>query len=318
MENLQILVYPPPQNPINKTLLNRDKIKEILKDIQPRDYHVLDYKYNYKLSCLIIRKEGYIIKLNGIRAIVSKNKIYIFQDNENPDLDFYNHLMFQFNNQNIVSRDLPFEFKILEIILIFICEKSDNIISNLSSKVNDISLQNVNSSKLSTILKIQNDLLAFNLTYEEVRKIIFNLMKSEEDMFRIFLSKKFEKQIEMDEIEKSKIDELEISLETYENQIKEDLTQVTRLIREMQAVLNLTEIKLAEFRNEIAIYNTKISVFTLCTSFGAFFASIFGMNLNNTFEESKGGLYVCAIIIIFISGCLYQILNKKITKLIKK
>ena len=32
-----------------------------------------------------------------------------------------------FENPNIISKDVPFEFKILEVILIYLCEKSDNM-----------------------------------------------------------------------------------------------------------------------------------------------------------------------------------------------
>lgn len=315
MDQLPILVYPELSNGTKQLYLDRSAIKEIINDIQPRDFHVLDYSYNYKLSCLIIRKSGYIIKLDGIRAIVTITNIYVFQDSSNLDMEFYNHLMFQFNNQNIISKDLPFELKILEIILIFICKKSDKVLQELSNKVNEVSLENINSSKYSHVLSIQNQLLKYKLMYEEVRIIIFNLMKSEEDMCRIFISKKCEKKGDIDaEI----IDELEILLETYEKQIKEDICQITKSINEIEFVLRITEINLDELRNEVAIFNSKISVFTLCTSFGGFFASIFGMNLNNTFETDKGGLYICASIIIIISSIIFLKMNKQLLMIINK
>ena len=141
-------------------------------------------------------------------------------------------------------------------------------------------------------------------------------MKSEEDMFKIYLSKKSIDPEKIDNKEKNKIDEFEILLENYENLIKEDACQVVKLIQEVESVLRLNEIYLAEFRNDIAIFNSRISIVTLCISFGALISSIFGMNLNNTFENNTGGLYICALIIMIICILIFVYVYNKLKKMI--
>ncbi len=321
MLNFNVISYPPENNEIsfvnNRLIkLNSNDIKGIVEDIQPRDFNLLDFNNNYKLSSLIIRKNSYILKLNGIRAIITSEKIYIFNNNSTIDFKLYQHILTQFEDQNIISKDLPFELKILELILIYICKNTDEKISELSDKVKRIILDKINSSKHRQILSIQNELLNTNMLYEEIRIIIYNLMKSEEDMFRIYLSKKSTNPEEIDSNDKNKIDEFEILLENYENLIKEDTCQIVRLIKEVESVLRLTEIHLAEFRNDIAVFNSRISVVTLCTSFGALISSIFGMNLNNTFENNTGGLYICALIIIIICILIFVYAYNKLKKII--
>lgn len=311
MDQIEALVYPKNKN--NKELLDKNKIKELIPDIQPRDYRVLDHRFNYKLACLIIREKGYIIKLNGIRAIVTPKFIYLFHDDIE---DFYLHLEYYFDNPNIISKEMPFELKIFEVILIYLCEKSDKVLLDLVQKVKSVSIQNINSSKLSQILKVQNELSSYEQMFEDIRKIIYDLMKSEEDMFRIYLSKKAKEEENVKENDQKKIDEFEILLETYEKQIKEDLNQVTRLRMEIDSILTLTEIKLAEFRNNVAVFNTKLTISTMSISISSFFASVYGMNLNNGLENKTGGVYICMIILILISSMVFYFLNSKLKILI--
>jgi hypothetical protein len=321
MLNFNVISYPSENKDMsylnNRSMtLNNNDIKKIVHDIQPRDFNLLDFNNNYKLSSLIIRKKSYLLKLNGIRAIVTTDKIYIFNNSNNIDFRLYKFILIQFEDQNIISKDLPFELKILELILIFICKNTDEKISELSNKVKNIIIEKINSSKHRQILSIQNELLNTNMLYEEIRIIIYNLMKSEEDMFKIYLSKKSIDPEKIDNKEKNKIDEFEILLENYENLIKEDACQVVKLIQEVESVLRLNEIYLAEFRNDIAIFNSRISIVTLCISFGALISSIFGMNLNNTFENNTGGLYICALIIMIICILIFVYVYNKLKKII--
>lgn len=294
-----------------KYYTNEDIKNNIMTEIQPRDFNIIDHKNNFKISSLIIRKTGYIIKLSSIRCIITSKNIYLFNAEDNNTLKFKKFFKERFKNNNIISSDLPFEFRFLEIILIYICNQTDITINELSKSVHNISLENVKSSNLTFILSIQNKLIYAEQEYSEMKTVISDLMKSEEDMFNIYLSKKSTNQQEINKDEKSKIDEFEILLENYHSQINEDISLIKKLIKEVEAKLRLAEINLADFRNRIAVYNTHLSIYSISISIGSFFAAIFGMNLKNSLEGFTGGLYITTFIIIIIGLLTYKnIFNK--------
>jgi len=320
--NYSLFVFKPNQSNIqeyynvNHLTYDVNKIKtDIMNDIQPRDYHIIDHTRSFKISSLIIRKSGYIIKLNMIRSIITKDTMYLFNAQNDVSKQFINFIEQQFQNSNIISKDLPFEFKMLELILIYICNNSDLNINQLSNSVQEISLENVRSSNLTSILSLQNKLINAEQEYFEIKTVISGLMKSEEDMFNIYLSKKSVTQNAISKEEKAKIDELEILLENYDHQINEDLSLVKKLINEVESKLRLTEINLADFRNRIAIYNTHLSLYSISISGGAFFAAIFGMNLKSNLEEYNGGLYITFGIIIILCLVIFKLVYLKLKKI---
>ena len=135
-------------------------------------------------------------------------------------------------------------------------------------------------------------------------------MNSEEDMTRFYLSNK------LNASKQNNIDEFEILLETYEQQIKEDVGMIIRLIKEIEALLRLANINLAYFRNRIAIFNSKINILRLSITFGAFIASLFGMNLNNSLEQKNGGFYIGSLIISFLSFLVFLYIKKYLNNMV--
>ena len=309
------LENPPCSIPKNYTT---EQIKDLIFEIQPRDFNLLDKSNNYKISTLIIRKSGYLLKLYNFRCIITPTKAYIF-NTENFNIDNFIHFFnYNFNNKNMISIALPSELKFLELLLIYVCNQTDITIDQLTILVNQISFENLKSSNLKSILSLQNKLTIAEQEYIEIRNVISELVKSKEDMFDLYLSKKstdYNNIIKDDEL---KLDEFEILLENYDNQLNEDINLIKKLIKEVDNKLRLADISLADFRNMIALYNTQISIISLSISFGSFIAAIYGMNLQNNMENLIGGLYIMSGIIISISLIIYNLVYCQLGKKLKE
>ena len=152
---------------------------------------------------------------------------------------------------------------------------------------------------------MQNRLTYAEQEYLEIKNVISELISSKEDMFDLYLSKKSDKYSNILKDDESKLDEFEILLENYDNQLNEDINHIKKLVKEVEIKLKLADISLADFRNKIALYNTQITIYSISISFGSFFAAIYGMNLKNNIENLEAGLYIifCIIFIFVVLFC---------------
>ena len=307
---------PPIEIPVNYT----DEIikKEIIPEIQPRDFNLLDKSNNYKISSLIIRKSGYLLKLYYFRCIVTTEKAYIFNIDHLNNLNFINFYKNSFNNNKIISIGLPPELRFLELLLIYICNQTDITINQLSELVSQISFENIKNSKLKNILNLQSRLNYAEQEYLEINHVISDLISSKEDMFDLYLSKKSEDLENINKEEEAKLDEFEILLENYQSQLNEDINHIKKLVKEVEIKLKLADISLADFRNKIALYNTQISIYSITISFASFFAAIFGMNLTSHLENLTAGLYVISFIIFIMAALFFYFIYSKLEIIIRK
>ena len=298
---------------------NYDQIKnKIIKEIQPRDFNLLDQSYNYKISTLIIRQSGYLLKLYYFRCIITKDKAYIFDVNNINTKNFIAFFKNNFNNDNLISTSLPYELRFLELLLIYICNQTDITINQLTELVNQISFENVKSSNLKNILTLQNRLTYAEQEYIEIKNVISELISSKEDMFDLYLSKKSDNFTNILKDDESKLDEFEILLENYDNQLSEDINHIKKLVKEVEIKLKLADISLADFRNKIALYNTQITIYSISISFGSFLAAIYGMNLKNNIEYFNGGLYLVSFIILLLIVLIYHFVYNKLEIILKE
>jgi magnesium transporter len=296
-----------------------EKIKEdLIPEIQPRDFNLLDKSNNYKISTLIIRKSGYLLKLYNFRCIITSTKAYIFNTENFNITNFITFFNYSFNNSNIISVSLPSELRFLELLLIYVCNQTDITINQLTISVNQVSFENIQSTNLKNILSLQNKLTNAEQEYMEIRNVISELVESKEDMFEMYLSKKSKDLDNIDKDDELKLDEFERLLDNYNCQLNEDINLIKKLIKEVDNKLRLADISLADLRNKIALYNTHISILSISISIGSFIAAIYGMNLQNNIENLTGGLYIISSGIIIISVIVYNLVYYQLDKIKKK
>ena len=296
MTNYNVLLLNKSTNFENKIISKEHIFTDIVIDMQERDLHIIDPTDKSNISVLLIKKNCILIKLDYLRCIITSDKLYIFSTNHNRHKVFLEFLRKHYMENK--DSDNPFEFIILEAILIDICNLMEDNLSSISKQVNSFLekiSESVNNYKLS--IPIQTELLKKEIQIKEVKDLIMEVLQSDEDMANMYLTRN-ETITDLDE---SNHGELEVLLENYEKLVDEINDKLKRMIREIDITQKIANLSLATTRNDIAILNTKISMISISLSFGSLVASTFGMNLRNSYEDNSFAFIIVSSIII----CLF-------------
>ena len=96
-------------------IINENDLYEIVDDLKKRDIEIIINSYSS--SAIILKNNSLIMKLDFFRIIIKYNKAYFFNTNDKNLNDFLLHLNL---NLHVIVEDLkqnPFEFIVLELIL---------------------------------------------------------------------------------------------------------------------------------------------------------------------------------------------------------
>ena len=83
---------------ISSKLLNLDQIKNLIENFNNREFYIIDSRYSFDISSIIIKKKCILLKLDFIRAIIKKNSIHIININS-IDFDLYWNEFFWFESK---------------------------------------------------------------------------------------------------------------------------------------------------------------------------------------------------------------------------
>lgn len=298
----------------NKVLSKNDILNQIVKDIQERDFFILDPNDNSNISILVIKKDSILIKLDYLRCILLYNKIIIFSNNNLKTNLFLKVLDQNFKLHNKSST--IFEFIVLEAILIHICQILEQNLSQISNQVNNF-LKKISESchNYKFSVNIQIELLKKEFQFKEIKDLITELLQSDEDMTQMYLTRNLNNHNihncpQINDINQNNDhSELEVLLENYEKLVDELNDRLKRMIREIDISQKIANLGLATQRNDIALLNTKVSMMSSSLSIGSLIASLFGMNLKNNYEDNNlAFIIVCSIIsVVCLSSIIFSI-----------
>ena len=82
------------------------------------------------------------------------------------------------------------------------------------------------------------------------------------------------------------------------------------MTKEIEILIQMTDIKFAEKRNKIAILSLNLDLVILTISIISMVGSIFGMNLNSSIENVKYCLYYMIILISSFALFIYNYIKK--------
>ena len=316
---------------VEQTIKQRDLIQLIpeLSDSHARDLHIID-SYT-KISCLVVRPNIIILKVDFIKAIITADNLYlIFTDHRVASSErqqqLKDNLIYQIShsghclNENRIEEGNngegqpegeSFEFKALEAILLHISNDYESQLSQLIPNVNEVLQQSSTGGiqRYKRFLQIQIELTNLEFNVAEILLLISNLIETDEDMAEMYLT--YRKKYHKDRATKDH-EELEELLETYQFRIQQIKNDLDRSSKEMEATREIISIHLANRRNEIALANIYISFLNLSISVGMLIASLFGMNLLNHWETSISAFshvtawtIVSTVILFLISHVFY-------------
>ena len=270
---------------VEQLSISIQELKKLICDYNKRDFYFLDNRINFDISSLIIKKECLIGKFDHIKAVIFSKHAYLIDDN------------FNFNDFQHFKEDSksPCHLIILEFIFHQVLESFDKEFSNCFDSYLQVSDKyDINYS----FIQLQTTLLNLEYRVKEFKNIPENLLENNEDLH----------QLTYDLIA---VEDLEQIIENYDLKLDDIYNDISKLLREMDNVQKIANIKLAKDRNKYALFNLYISFISLSFSFGSWIGSLFGMNVDNYIEDSSysfpliSGLSLFLMIIIIISQCFY-------------
>ena len=269
-------------------IIATSNIKSIYPEFLDRDLRIIRLDFEGDIAQFIVKKNSLLIKLYPIASVLildNPNKLIILNSDNNEVKEFCSYIELKknkINSLNIIT--------FLENILSFHSEKLDKKIKVISNQIGAYSLENIESKDLTKIAKIFHDLLILKNQYEEIQQTL----------------------TQANEISSQKLNQIEDfsrTINIYQNEFEEDVKTLSRMVKEIEILVQMTEIKFADKRNNIALTSLNLDVVVLVISFISMFGSIFGMNLNSSLEVVKYGLYFI-LLIVFIASFIFLKLIK--------
>lgn len=290
MEYLDILLLSNNKDPVDKLILINELKREIV-NLNSRELYIFDGKYSFDISSLIIKKNCILAKIDFIRAIIFKDKVYLINLN-NKDFSIIKSNIIDYLRQN--NKNKKFHLNFIDCLFSEITSYFDKLIHDITPRIS-INNELIRSGTYvyNNFRQLQTTLLSLEYKIKELKNLTDELLSNENDI----------KELKLNE-EENKTEEIEEMIENYSLKFQDLDNDVCRLTREMDNVQKLVNIDLAKKRNAYAIFNIYISACSLSLSIGSYIGSMFGMNLKNNYENSNLAFclaFIISILIIILS-----------------
>ena len=274
----------------NSKYVKRYTLEEInnIVSLKEREFNILNNKRIYTISTILIKPNSFILKLDFIKAIITPELVILF-DIENPNVKNFSEFLVE---KNLFNMEKLYELKCLDIIFSYLCFYYDEQLQMEMERflilVKNINNNENNNNNFNNLVNIHNGLINFETKVKDIKTVIDDLLNSDEDMSKLYIS------IKDNPIDKH--NEVELILENYEKHIQEILNEISGILKELDINQRVLNLNYANNRNKIAKLNLNISYTSLAISLTGLIPNIFGMNLKNNIEDS----YLAFMLVIFV------------------
>ena len=273
------------KNEIKVEMLNINSLKDSIENYNRRDLHFIENDIRFDISSLTIKKNCIISKLDNIKLLIFLNEAYVIYNNNNlNDIELKSFLY----NQNIFHLTL-FEFFLIKVINTL--ENEFTVIFN-----NFLLIRNNKYEIGKSFIILQSNLINLEYRVKEIHSITEQLLNNKEDLQKLTFGT-------------CELDKIEELIENYDFKLEDIHNDIAKLVREMDNIQKVENIKLAKDRNKFAIQNLYISYISLSVSIGSFIGSMFGMNLKNYLETNNFGFFIVVSLsfVLVLASAIIQI-----------
>jgi magnesium transporter len=289
--------------PASKKAMQKALKNYLRNSLQPRDIRQVDPAFSAK-PALWVRHSALIVSLEGVRAIILHDKIFLFDPNSNVAQRASTVIRQSVTTTTDMQGDphLPFEFKALEgifIIGILGLEQEFNsmkpvIDQHLHALPNDLTTRMLEELRIN-----KQKLHHFLARAHGVRDVLDKLLDEDEDMANMYLSEKHASPSQSRNVENH--DEVEMLLEAYMQVIDELVNRADLLNNAIEDTEDLVMIHLDTLRNRLLSVDLALNIFGMAFAFGGCFSSVFGMNLLMPLDNpSKGNVSFLVVVLIIV------------------
>lgn len=280
---------------------------------------------------ITIRRNSILVQLLNIRALINHDKLIIFDNSssfQNSQVSSYTHLQFLKDlSQRLKSTNLdglPFEFKALEGILIYIVSNL-----NMEMKVHNTVLQNIitgledsiDRNKLRYLLIELKKIHQFHRKITLIKNCLEDLLENDDELNDLYITEKFQNNSngtnDGQPRQGTNHEEIEMLLENYYQTIDEIVQIVENLKNQIKTTEDLINVVLDSNRNQLMLLGLKFSTGLLSMGVALYVSALYGMNLENFIEEIDGGFEVVTVVstIALIALLLFSVKQlKKVEK----
>lgn len=265
----------------------------------PRDLRKIERsRKNDLVPSLLVRKNGILISLLTIRALIKPDMVIIFDSvGSGISLDSRTHKTFiadltlKLNNEgtNGLNKDpLPYEFRALEAIFV-------SALSNMSGEMKVLLTvckgilkdleYSITRDKLRFLLMQNKKLTVFRRKAVLVREMLDDLLDQDDVLCEMYLTDKQAGKIR----EKDDHAEIEMLLETYYSHVDEVVQIIESAISNVKTTEEIINIILDSNRNQLLLLGIQFTIGMLSLGGAIWVGSLYGMNLENFIEETSYG-----------------------------
>ncbi|CAH6722070.1 mitochondrial inner membrane magnesium transporter Mrs2p [[Candida] jaroonii] len=248
-----------------------------------------------------------LINLLHIKALIKPDKVMIF-DTSTPEVATKLGLfIYDLESKLKINNNVPFEFKVIESILInimgYLEAELKTHIENCGSILSDLENQ-VDRKKLQDLLIKSKALQTYYQKVLLIKDVLDDLLDNDEDMSDMYLTSK----PKLDKLNQPDLVDLENILEAYYSQCDEFVQHSGSLVNDIKSTEDIVNIILDANRNELMLFELKVSIYTLGITVATLIPAFYGMNLKNFIEDSNVGF---GLIVLFsvVQGILLTKFN---------
>lgn len=281
---------------------------QFLKDnlLFPRDLRRIDSSSIDVVPLIMVRPgAAIIVNLLHIKAIIQRDTVKVF-DTSNPAMASKLGLfMYDLEMKLKTANASPYEFKVLESILISVVSyleaELQMHVTNCGAILSELE-DNISRDHLQQLLIRLKKLTSFFQKASLIRGVLEDLLDNDEDLNGMYLTTF---QVANDTQDYT---EVEMILETYYTHCDEVVQQAGSLISDIRATEEIVNIILDANRNSLMLFELKVTIYTLGFTVATLIPAFYGMNLKNYIEESQYG-FGSVLVVLIIQGILITIWN---------
>lgn len=277
----------------------------------PRDLRKVDSSSIEVVPSIMVRRDtAIVVNLLYIKAIIQRDNVKVFDTSDPSAATKLGLFMYDLEMKLKSPSSVPYEFKVLESILISILSYLEaelhghvsscgNILSELEDRISRESLQQL-------LIKLKK-LTSFYQRATLIRDVLEELLDNDEDLNDMYLTtlKLYNPSNNVTDYS-----DIEMILESYYKHCDEVVQQAGSLISDIKATEEIVNIILDANRNSLMLFELKVTIYTLGFTVATLIPAFYGMNLKNYIEESYYGFGAVTVFSI-IQGILITLWNFK-------
>ncbi|WEJ96825.1 magnesium ion transporter [Yamadazyma tenuis] len=283
---------------------------QFLKDhnLHPRDLRKIDTSLVDVAPQIMIRPPNTIlVNLSHIKALIKEEQVMIF-DTSSPEIATKLGLfIYDLESKLKAPNNMPFEFKVLETILInvmgYLEAELKVHIQNCGAILSELESQ-VDRKKLQDLLIRSKGVQSYYQKVLLIKQALETLLDNDEDLAAMYLLKPRTAEL------KGHTEEIENILESYYSHCDEFVQHSGSLVHDIKATEEIVNIILDANRNSLMLFELKVTIYTLGITFATLVPAFYGMNLKNFIEESQYG-FGAVVAFSILQGLFLTMLNLK-------